>query len=108
MMTTFIQLKMQGVLSHSLTLGIYFMPLKSLQWSYVLFLIHTQFLPFHQLKQEYTIKERIEYRTLLYCVLNVCGESHTWNANNHSMSQFTCLEMLVYYNVQMYLEIVVE
>ena len=36
---------------------------------------------------------------LLYCVLNVCGESRTWNANNCRTSPFTCLAMFVCYNV---------
>ena len=31
--------------------------------------------------QEYIIKVRREYQTSLYIALNVCGESHAWDAN---------------------------
>ena len=47
----------------------------------------------------YIIKEGREYQTLLYQALNVCGESHAWNANHHCTSPYTCSVMLVYYNV---------
>ena len=42
---------------------------------------------------------RREYQMLLYRALNVCGESHAWNANNRRTSQYTCSVMLVYYNI---------
>ena len=45
------------------------------------------------------MKERREYWMLLYRVLNVCGDSRAWNANNHCTSQYTCSVMLVYYLV---------
>ena len=54
---------------------------------------------FSDIKSIYMIKEGREYRMLLYQALNVCGGSHTWNANNRCTSPYTvqwCLYLSVW------------